>query len=52
MKIFTHLHMNTNTNSKNLQVTYKIFEKFNYIQPKFIMIHTYQPLRKIIKKIL
>ena len=33
LNLFIHLRMNTNNISKNLQITYKIFEKFNYIQP-------------------
>ena len=40
--------MNTNKNSKNLQVTYKIFEKCNYIHPKFIKYISI--FKKIIKK--
>ena len=32
---------------KNLHVTYKIFEKFKYIQPKFIIIQKYLNLNKL-----
>ena len=39
MKIFIHFHKNTNIFSKNQTKVVHNFEKINYIQPKFIIIH-------------
>ena len=38
MKIFTHIQMNKNKNSQNLQVSNKIIQKVNYIHYKFKII--------------
>ena len=38
MKIFTHLQMNKNKNSQNLQASNKIIQKVNYIHYKFKII--------------
>ena len=51
MKIFIHFHKNINIFLKPNKVA-QDFEKFNYIQPKFILLHTnhHEKFRKTITR--